>query len=67
MEEEPHTGALIITLAAGRGVVVEDSNIGTVIDLNRTSLNLSSEPNSLHVFLLNLHRKAVRPHGPKEN
>ena len=67
MEEEPHTGALIITLAAGRGVVVEDSNIGTVIDLNRTSLNLSSEPNSLHVFLFNLHRKAVRPHGPKEN
>lgn len=58
-------GASVITLAAERGVVVEESNIGTIPDLNRISFNLPSEPNSLHVFLVNLHRKAVRPNGQR--
>ena len=52
-------------LAAERGVVVEESNIATVPDLNRISLNLPSEPHSLHVFLFKLHRKAVRPNGQR--
>lgn len=42
-EEEPHTGVLIKTLATEKGVGAKENNIGTVMNLNKTSLNLPSE------------------------
>lgn len=52
-EEKPHSGALMITQAVRRGVVVKESNKRTVTNLNRISLNLSSEPAPQYlVFLL---------------